>query len=89
MRTLLPALVALTFFAGSAVAECETTPSTATVATPLAMYYVVSDPCEPPGCLWSLWVYEETNGQIGLQRPDEICLDDGRCCGSDGDTLIF
>jgi len=50
-------------------------------------YYVDNDLCQP-GCIYSIWVYEETNGIEGLQRGDEFV--DDTCHGLiEADTIIF
>lgn len=67
-----------------------TTEADATVETPVATYYVVSDDCVPHDCIFSLWIYQESNGHPGLQRgEDEVCTQDG-CCGTwDADTILL
>lgn len=88
---LLAALATLLFLAGSAIAEgCPTTQDpTLTLPTPVGTYYVQNDACQPE-CLFSIWVYEESNGKEGLQRGDETCVDDGCCGGPDQpDTIIL
>jgi len=37
-------------------------------------YYVVADVCQPT-CVFSVVVYEETNGRVGLQRADSVVDD--------------
>lgn len=67
-----------------------------TVASPAGTYYVDNDQCQPD-CLFSLWVYQESNGHEGLQRCDEVydeCwnCNDGECwsCSyEESDTIIF
>jgi hypothetical protein len=50
-------------------------------------YYVDNDVCQPE-CIFSIWVYEESNGIAGLQRGDEVV--DSTCHGQiDADTIIF
>lgn len=50
-------------------------------------FYVDNDPC-PVECLWSIWVYQESNGIDGLQRGDEMV--DNTCGGAiPHDTIIF
>lgn len=52
---------------------CQTTEPTATLETPVGTYYVVNDACQPD-CLFSVWIYQESNGEPGLQRcEDPIC----------------
>lgn len=61
----------------AAAEECPTVETTAdTGDTPEGRYYVVVDECtfDPTGgCLFSVWVYKETNGEPGLQRPSDDC----------------
>ena len=45
-----------------------------------AAYVAVDDPTT--GVL-SVWIYQESNGEPGLQRADDICPGEG------GDTIIF
>lgn len=64
----------------------------ASEAAGLDRYYVADDcfpliacPMEP---IFSLWIYEESNGIEGLQRGDEVY--DDTCHGMiDGDTIVF
>jgi hypothetical protein len=70
----------------SAGGNCTTTEPTLTLETHAGTYYVQNDLCQP-GCLFSVWVYEESNGEPGLQRGDALCNDDGTCC--DSDTIWF
>lgn len=94
IRRLLLALVPLALLS-SAVADHPECPdeSDYTVSTPAGTYYVVNDLCQIDGsCLFSVWVYEESNGHPGLQRGDEICSDQGSCdpcAGTQSDTIIF
>lgn len=52
-------------------------------------FYVENDPCHMHGmCVFSIWVYRESNGIGGLQRDDEIV--DDTCHGMiAGDTIIL
>lgn len=53
----------------------------------LATFYVVNDLCQPQ-CLFSVWIYQETNGMEGLQRSDP--LHDDTCDGIfASDHIIF
>jgi hypothetical protein len=92
MRKLLIAMLALLLVATAARAQenCETEEADVdTGETPAGRYYVVNDECQP-GCLFSVWIYQESNGVDGLQRGDDVCLDDGSCCGHpESDTVIF
>ena len=38
------------------------------------VFYAVNDICQP-SCVFSIWVYEESNGLPGLQRADDIAVD--------------
>ena len=38
--------------------------------TGAVIYYIDNDPCQTEGCIWSFWIYEETNGFENLQRQD-------------------
>lgn len=37
----------------------------------LGRFYVDNDLCQP-GCMFSIWVYQESNGIEGLQRGDPV-----------------
>lgn len=48
--------------------------------------YVDNDLCQPT-CLWSAWVYQESNGMPGMQRDDPMM--DLTCHGTiAGDTIL-
>lgn len=87
LTTLITAALLLLASAANADDACETDED----ATPIGLgdrtFYVINDICQPVvgsgECLFSLWVYEETNGQPGLQRDDEF----GEHC--EGDTIIL
>ena len=50
-------------------------------------HYVDNDLCQPE-CIFSIWIYEESNGISGLQRGDEVV--DSTCHGMiESDTIIF
>lgn len=70
---------------GTAQPEADTDP--AGLGTP--RYYVEFFLCDgSPDCMFSLWVYEETNGIPGLQRGDEEV--DNTCHGAiESDTIVF
>jgi len=52
-----------------------------------ATYYVDNDLCQPD-CIFSIWVYEESNAIDGLQRGDEVI--DDTCHGLiEADTIIL
>lgn len=88
---LLPAVLALALLATSANADHCVTYETArpefdSGPTPVGRWYWDNDACQP--CMWSTWIYEESNGIDGLQRADEVV--DGTCHGLiKGDTIIF
>jgi hypothetical protein len=78
------AVVAIT---GTAFAQdCEMTTSIPEAAA--GGFYVDNDLCQPV-CLFSIWIYQESNGIEGLQRGDEVV--DDTCGGAAGeaDTIIF
>ena len=89
MRTAIALLLALFVTAGAARAEhcAEATPEV-TLDTPVGTFYVDNELCQPD-CLFSVWIYQESNGQEGLQRGDETCTDDDECCGQEADTIVF
>lgn len=72
--------------AGAVENGCETDENAIPIAVGGDTYYVVSDPCQPlvgdGTCLFSVWMFEEGNGQPGLQRDDGF----GSC---EGDVLVF
>ena len=82
MKTSLVALAL--FLAGAAWAdECE--PTTSNPEIEVLGFYIDNDVCQPE-CLFSIWIYEESNGIEGLQRSDEV--KDDTCGGQiEGDTL--
>ena len=50
-------------------------------------YYVDNDVCQP-GCIFSIWIYQESNGISGLQRGDSVV--DDTCHGMiESDVDIF
>lgn len=59
-------------------------PEIDTGSTPAGQLYVDND-FHPD--MWSIWVYEESNGINGLQRKDE--MKDDTCGMIPGDTIIF
>lgn len=89
MRTLFAILISLMipFAAAGDDYQCETSETDVdTGDTPAGRYYVVNDDCQPH-CLFSVWVYQESNGQDGLQRGDQTMEDDGTWC--EYDTIVF
>lgn len=69
----------------------STTPPSLTcydVPSPEAGGYYVDEDCCVIGCIFSIWIYQESNGIPGLQRDDEHV--DDTCHGLiEGDTVIF
>lgn len=62
-------------------------PTTSTPELDVAGFYIENDPCQPE-CMWSFWVYQESNGMDGLQRGDEV--KDDTCGGViEADTIVF
>lgn len=98
--TALIALTAIAMMVPASAADCYTT-SDPEVTTPAGTgpnaggeVYVDNDNCQPVvgdgTCLFSTWIYEETNGIAGLQRDDEVKSDVAGCAGTvDGDYIIF
>jgi hypothetical protein len=101
MRTIfLIATAFLLAIPGNALAaECSNTEyrPLVTIQDPLNVVggdlFVVNDFCQLDGCTFSIWIYQESNGIIGLQRGDEgeciphACVhDDGWCAP---DTIVF
>lgn len=85
MRTLFLSLLALVLIASGARAEHCAEEDATTVETPAGTFYVVNEQCQP-GCLFSIWVYQESNGHPGLQR----CHWADECCdGVEQDTIVF
>lgn len=65
-------------------AGCE--PTTSEPEVTQGEYYVDNDACQPE-CIFSIWVYQESNGIAGLQRSDEQV--DNTCGGAiESDTII-
>jgi hypothetical protein len=92
MKLALSIAFALAFTSTSFGSGCEMTTSYPEVDTGIGIagaprYYVDYDQCQP--CMWSLYVYEESNGIDGLQRGDEVV--DDTCAGAAGpsDTIVF
>lgn len=73
MRLLIATALALLVFQPVSAAEC--TPSTSRADVDVAgLYYVFDDAdiCRQTDlCIFSYWVYEESNGIPGAQRGDE------------------
>jgi hypothetical protein len=98
MYTVILGLAALAMLVPAHAEEiCYTTsPSTATIpdATGAAGgdIYVDNDLCQTDPvnpCVFSIWVYQETNGIAGQQRGDEVVNDVANCTdGTVSDTDI-
>ncbi|HVE93441.1 MAG TPA: hypothetical protein VNB24_00870 [Acidimicrobiales bacterium] len=71
-------MAALSFAVSPAAADhaCDST-----VVDGAGVAYVVVD--NPENAHGGVWIYEESNGEAGLQRADDSCTGDG------GDTIIF
>lgn len=90
MRTflILAAVVALAAPVGAD--ECVPTTSNPEIDAPFGAgdhTYIDNDLCQPD-CIFSVWVYQETNDIPGLQRRDSV--KDDTCGGQiDADTFPF
>ncbi|HUR70053.1 MAG TPA: hypothetical protein VM370_12480 [Candidatus Thermoplasmatota archaeon] len=88
MRTLLLFVALLAIAVPVCADECVATtsdPEVDTGETGVGRFYVDNDVCQPE-CLFSIWLYQETNGVDGLQREDEV--HDDTCGGVyEGDSL--
>lgn len=93
MKTFLALVAIATIFlpAYALAGDCRQDPYTAKYDTDAGTFYVVDDPCQPVvgdgTCLFSIWIYEETNHEPGLQRECnafEPCSPD---CPSDTDIF--
>lgn len=85
MRLVLPLAILLALSLPAQAAHCETW-STTPAEIDAGGYYVELDTC--PMCIFSVWIYEESNGIEGLQRGDEIV--DDTCHGMiRADTIVF
>jgi hypothetical protein len=95
MTTVLLLSFALVLAAPALAEECTPSSSspeftTATCAVDGApCYYVDNDTCGGGGmCIFSIWVYEESNGIPGLQRGDEVV--DNTCNNAiAADTIVL
>jgi len=87
--TTLVTLAALTIAMPAGADHCvdfTTSAPEATDSSTGTTYYVDNDLCQPE-CIYSIWVYEESNGIDGLQRGDEVV--DDTCHGLiEADTII-
>lgn len=91
MRTFLAmTLVLLLALAGArADSHCPAEETTLTLETPTGTFYVINEMCQPE-CLFSLWIFMESNGEPGLQRCGDFPGDDRSCCeGIESDTILF
>lgn len=71
-------LVVASIVSAQTAEECHPDPYLLKVGN----YYIVVDMCQPE-CLFSVWIYEETNGVEELQRCDEAHKDN--CFPGEGD----
>lgn len=86
MFKLLIVLAAVLGIAMPIGAEHCTTYTSAQPEVDAAGYYVDNDPCF--GCIFSIWIYQESNGIPGLQRGDEVY--DDTCHGMvSPDTIVM
>lgn len=86
--TTLLTLAALSIAVPAFADGCELTTSNPEVAA--GGFYVDNDLCQVDGtCIFSIWIYQETNGIDGLQRNDDV--HDDTCDGAAGesDLIIF
>ncbi len=83
--TSLVAMVAIAMAIPAAADDCW---STSDAEVDVGGFYVDNDNCQPE-CLFSAWVYQESNDIAGLQRGDEVHSDVAGCDGVDSDTIIF
>ena len=85
------AIVALLPSSAIATTCSNTDPNATEYDTDQGTFYVANDPCQPVigdgTCLYSVWIYEESNDIAGLQRTDEISPPPPGACP--GDTDIF
>ncbi len=80
----LGALALVLTFVTPAIGEA-CTPTTSEPEFDVAGFYVDNDVCQP-NCLFSIWIYQESNGIEGLQRGDEVV--DDTCGGMiESDTV--
>ena len=85
MRVLLSLALVLALTIPAGAAHCVTY-STSAAEVDAGGIYVDNDFCYY--CLFSIWIYSESNGIPGLQRADEVV--DDTCHGMiAGDTVIF
>lgn len=84
-------VAALVLIPSSALAEgCSNTDPNATeYDTAAGTFYVTNDGCPDlaRGCLFSLWIYEESNDIPGLQRADEVEPPAPGACPADTDVF--
>lgn len=93
---LLSAALALALAAPAFAGACVMTTTQADLDTdPLGLgvgprYYVDNDDCTFTGlCIFSIWIYKESNGIDGLQRQDEVVDDTCGGTAGPGDSVIF
>jgi hypothetical protein len=70
MRSALVVLSALLLVGTAAASPPECDPEL-TLETPAGTYYVDNDLCQP-GCMFSLWIYQETDGEPGCDGSDRV-----------------
>lgn len=73
-----------------ATADHDSTSCEVTASEPTAEaegFAVFVDEIAGDEYLYSIWVYQESNGLDGIQRHDSVVQDE--LCGHDGDTIRF
>ena len=82
------AAIAIAIPAGAAHCTTWNTSSPELDTTPFGGAYYLDNDLVQPEYLYSIWIYEESNGFGGLQRGDEVV--DDTCHGMiESDTIIF
>ena len=90
MRTLIFVAIAVLMAPVANAEACSNTdPNAKQYDTPFGTYYVVVDDCPnvETGCLFSVWIYEESNNIPGLQRGDEVYPPGPNPCPADVDDF--
>jgi hypothetical protein len=85
--TTLLTFVALGIALPASAGACTMTTSSPELVLPGGIY-VDNDACQPE-CLFSAWIYQESNGIDGLQRGDEDVDDTCGGTAGDSDTILF
>lgn len=89
-----PIIVCLVLSGASTASHCATwttsSPehSVCNEAIGLCHYVDFDYICDPQCWIYSAWIYQESNGQSGLQRLDDV--EDDTCYGMiPGDTIVY